>query len=157
ALSCVAFLETDRLQRDPNLSDSDRSELLVTAREDCDRSLQTFRKCGMLGPRVQPLCLLATLHGEAGEDRDAYSGFHDCLALARQVRQGFWVEKCFYGLLRLARRAGDLHERSQLLRDLSAVRSPEESWALTEGQALLLLDQDLGASASEFLEDHAPS
>jgi len=157
ALSCVAFLETDRLQRDPSLGDSDRSELLAMAREDCNRSLQAFKKCGMLGPRVQPLGLFATLQSEAGEDRDAYAGFQDCLALARRVRQTLWVEKCFYGLLRLARRAGDLHERSQLLRDLSAVRNPDESWALAEGQALLLLDQDLGASAAEFLENHAPS
>jgi tetratricopeptide (TPR) repeat protein len=156
SLSCVAFLETDRLQHDASISESDRTELLGTALDDAQRSIEAYGKCGMVGPRVQPLGLIANLHAEAGEDRVAYLEFRECLALARRVRQTLWQEKCYEGMLRLASRAGDLRERSDLLGELASIQNPDESWVLARGQALLLLDQDLGAAAAEFLQEHSP-
>jgi tetratricopeptide (TPR) repeat protein len=157
ALSCLGFLETDRLQRDSKPTESERAKLLSTARDDVQGALVGFSKCGMLGPKIQPMYLLANLHGEAGEDRDAYAGFQDCLALARRLGQVFWQEKSFDGLLMLARGAGDLQERAELIAELSSVRTPQESWVLAKAQALLLLDQDLGSQAVEFLQNCAPS
>lgn len=156
ALSGLSFIETDRLQRDPRLTEAERAQLLATARLDAQRALESFAKCGMVAPRIQPMYLLAYLHCEAGEDREANVAFQECLAFARGVRQVFWQEKCFEGLLRLARRAGDLRERAELLDELALVRSPRESWVLASANALLLLDQDLGASAAEFLEVNRP-
>ncbi|HEV8111856.1 MAG TPA: CHAT domain-containing protein [Planctomycetota bacterium] len=157
ALSCLAFVETDRLQREFGMSETERAKVLATAREDAQRALAAFAKCGMVVPKIQPMYLLAHLHTEAGEDREAYAAFQECLALARKLKQTEPQEKIFYGLLNLARRAGDLAERAELLEELATIRTPEQSWVLTREHALLLLEQDLGSSTVGFLVDHPRS
>jgi hypothetical protein len=154
ALSCLSFVETDRLQREFGMSETERAKVLATAREDAQRALAAFAKCGMVVPKIQPMYLLAHLHTEAGEDREAYAAFQECLAVAQQVGRTDWQEKSLNGLIVLAKRAGDLGERSRLLEQLAAFQTPDQSWLLTFEYATFLLDQDLGASAAEFLSKH---
>ncbi len=156
ALTWLGFIETDRLQRDVQLTESERAQLLQTTRNDVQRALDALGKCGMVSPKTQPMYLLANLQNEAGQESEAYATFRECLALARRVRQSFWQEKCFDGLFRLARRAGDLRECSELLGELASVRTPDKCWVLASAHAHLLLDQDLGAPAFEFLQANPP-
>src|SRR5258705_3628623 len=130
ALSCLSFVETDRLQRELGLSETERAQLLATAREDAQRALEGFARCGTVVPKIQPMYLLAHLHTEAGEDREAYAAFQDSLALARKMRHADWQEKSLNGVVALAKRAGDLPERADPPDQFRAIQTPPQGWCV---------------------------
>jgi tetratricopeptide (TPR) repeat protein len=157
ALSSCAVIETDRLRSDYSLDEEGRRELLASAREDALASLSGFQKCGMLTPRLQPMWLLGYLHMVAGESVLARRAFRDCLALARRLRRPDRQEMAFQGLIDLAKEAGDYPELHLLLDQLASFRTLAESWLLVREQALLLENEDLAESSSQFLLGHRPS
>lgn len=157
AASSRARLQADQLISDYSLDPDQRKDLLDSARQDAQRSLAAFERCGMLTGRLEPLWILGHLHGVEGNVVEARNSFADCLALAERVDRLDWQEKAYQGLVFLALEAGDVHEAEELLDEISRLRTLAESWFLVREKAKLLLESDLAGSTLELLLANPPS
>jgi len=154
ASSSRAWIETEQLISDSDLSESERDDLLERARRNAEDSLDAFWKCGMLAPSLLPMWTLGYLQSAAGDTLDARRSFGNCLALARRLDNAAGQEKAFRGLLDLAKEAGDVGEIGGLLMEMAQLEPLRESWLLILEHTIFLLEQDDAAAAADFLLAH---
>ncbi len=157
ASSLLAYIDLVRPPASASTSDADRGDWIERTAEEARRSIEGFTRCGMRVRTLQPIWILGNLELDSGQEREAEERFRDCLALARRLRNAEWREKSLESLIQLAKRAGDLGQVEDLLDELASFRSPSQCWPLVLEKAILLLQQDFGSTAAEFLAEHKPS
>ena len=157
ASSLLAYIDLVRPPASASTSDADRGDWIERTAEEAHRSIEGFTRCGMRVRTLQPMWVLGNLELYSGRERQAEELFRNCLALARRLRNAEWREKSLESLIQLAKRAGDLGQVAELLDELASFRSPGQCWPLVLEKSILLLEQDFGSTAAEFLAEHKPS
>jgi hypothetical protein len=157
ALSYLAQLDLARPPESVRSSNADRADWIEQTSEKARRSIVGFTRCGMRLRTLQPMWVLGEVDLESGDEEAAERRFRDCLTLARKMRNAEWQEKSIDSLVQISKRAGDLGGIADLLDELASIRKPDDCWTLVREKAILLLQQDFGATASDFLAQHKPS
>lgn len=157
ALNFLAYIDLVRPATGNGSSDADRADWFERTAEEARSSIAGFSRCGMRIRTLQPMWVLGTLELEFGREREAEEGLRKCLALARRMRNAEWRERSIESLIQIAKRAGDLGQVADLLEELASFRTPDDSWPLVREKTILLLQQDFGSTAAEFLAEHRPS
>jgi tetratricopeptide (TPR) repeat protein len=156
ALSFTALLEVDWIERDPELPSEERDRMFADAETKSLRSIELFRRAGMLGSQLEPKWVLGRLETVRDNPDAARAIFVECLRLARHVNNLEFAEHSIEGLIAQAQQAGDLDEVERLARELACFRSPAESWVLARAQAEVLLERDQAERAVEWLSRNEP-
>jgi tetratricopeptide (TPR) repeat protein len=157
ALGFLSYVDLVRPMPMASVKDFDRASWIGSTGDEARRSIAGFRRCGMRLRSLLPMWVSARLELEAGREREAQDQFEACLALARKMRNVEWREQTLDNLVQIAKRAGDLGQIAGHLDELASFRTPDTSWALTREQTILLIEQDYGSAAADFLAEHRPS
>ncbi|MCY2960102.1 MAG: hypothetical protein NTY35_08045 [Planctomycetota bacterium] len=157
ALALAAVLDEQRARVDAALTQAERVEFLARAEARARESLAIFARAGLLTPTLEPVWLLARVEDARGNVSAARGGFEDCLDLADRVESDVYRVLALRGLIAVAESAGDIPEQRELLRDLAAIREPKDDWWLARRWAALLLADDEGDAAVEFLSANPPA
>ena len=133
------------------------SARLADAARHSQEATRLFERAGQLTPRLEPLWVQARIERAAGRHRSARALFLDCLELARGVDREDYCVHALFGLVGLARDAGDVHEVDRRLGEISSLTSPQECWPLAREHAARLLHTDQAEAALGFLRRYPPS
>jgi len=156
ALSLAAILEEQRARGDATVSPAERKELVARVELRAREALELFARAHLVTPTLEPVWLLARVDDARGDVEDARAGFEDCLELAERVDSTDYRVNALRGLVAAAESTGDLAEQREWLRELAAIRAPQDDWWLARRWGALLVAEDEPAAAERFLSENPP-
>jgi len=157
ALALLARLEIDRAENESGMPRSQLARVLDSVAEHAHESIDLFARAGIVTPQLEPLWVLGRLERARHHSRAARQAFESCGELAGRAGNDEFRAQALFGLVALARDAGDLAEVDRCLGEIATLTGPDESWPLAREHASRLLQVDRAEPAIAFLLRHPPA